>query len=271
MRGGLVLLGWGVFALSALAIILSEAVGRSEETVQPLPAVMLPESLRNFDPLALKLTWANRRWQIVQNNEVLKDFGGSEQDAQAALRLIQALGLNQLGTIGSPAVMEYWLVNGKAPRMPTHTDLRLIPLNNSHLRIDQLQGQWYLRDDQHLLFAFGANANEARQARSIIRKYDFSLVGLLGQGTLPHMYVFFGRQPGPTFVSSPPSSKILSADESSELFSGGERRQKRIEAGSEEHNGFEGYVAPVVPPLVTPQSVAPPGALRLSLILADGA
>ena len=45
---------------------------------------MTAETLRNFDPAALTLSWNNRRWQLVHHNEVLKDFGSREHDARLA-------------------------------------------------------------------------------------------------------------------------------------------------------------------------------------------
>src|SRR5262245_37386430 len=76
-----------------------------------LPDAQAPrESLVNFDPQQVRIGWNNRRWQLVHQGHVLKDFGLCEQDARTAFGLIHELGLTQLGTVGTPQpVMEYWL------------------------------------------------------------------------------------------------------------------------------------------------------------------
>jgi hypothetical protein len=263
MRAGLVLLGWGMIVLFASAQGQAPRSAQAPlEKVQPLPAFMPSECLRNFNPQALSLTWANRRWQIVQNNEVLKDFGSQEHEAREALRLLQALGVNQYGTVGFPPVMEYWLVNGQAPRPPAHTNLRLLPLNPSKLRIDQIQGQWCLSDDQRPLFSFRSRADEARQAKSIIQKYDFSQVGLLGQGS-PVMYLFFSRHQGnePSLATAPvkqDASRQMNPPRFPRLAKD-EKGNPRLEKIGSKNNPLGGMFSPVMPPLVTAQSVAPPG------------
>ena len=49
-------------------------------------------------------------------------FGKREQEAYQVGNLIRQLGLNQHGVIGGKElVMEYWLVNGQAPKLPSVT------------------------------------------------------------------------------------------------------------------------------------------------------
>jgi hypothetical protein len=154
-------------------------------TEQPAPA----EQLTTFDGQAARLEWVNNRWQILANGLVLKDFGRRDAEARQALRLIQELGLTQRGTVGRPApVMEYWLASGQGPQGLT-TGLRRLPLDLASLRVEQVQAQWCLRDDQRVLFNFGRYPGEARRALAILRKYHFTQVGLIGQAT-PSMMIF---------------------------------------------------------------------------------
>jgi hypothetical protein len=151
----------------------------------------MPENLRTFDPQAVSLTWSNRHWQIVAGESVLKDFGPRETEARQALRLIRELHLNQYGSVGAQApVMEYWLADGGAPHAPL-SGVRTLALVPSALRVEQVNGQWCLRDSQRVLFNFGARADEARLALAIMRKYGFAQVGVVGQGA-PLMQVFLG-------------------------------------------------------------------------------
>jgi hypothetical protein len=140
----------------------------------------------------VRLGWVGRHWQLLAGEQVLKDFGLREADARQALRLIQELHLNQYGSVGGPnPVMEYWLADGHAPRGPA-AGLRPLPLVPQGLRVEQMNGQWCLRDTQRVLFNFGSNADYARQALEVLRKYGFSQVGMLGQG-VPSMYLFLAN------------------------------------------------------------------------------
>jgi hypothetical protein len=146
-----------------------------------------PENLRTFDPQEVRLDWNNRRWQLVAGQTVLKDFGFREQEARQALRLIQELHLNQYGTVGTARpVLEYWLSDGHPPARLS-SGVRTLPLDPGGLRLEQYQGQWCLCDAQRVLFAFGTDAEEARQALAVLRKYGFNEVGVLGQVTLSMM------------------------------------------------------------------------------------
>jgi hypothetical protein len=140
---------------------------------------------------------------------VLKDFGGQEDEARAALRLIRDLNLTQHGTIGGPQpVLEFWLSQGKAPeglltRSPTTA------FNPKSLRLEQVYGQWCLRDDQRVLFVFGTQADAAREALEVIRRYEFNHVGYLGHPIPTMMYFLSRRQDrahGPQ-TGEPPSNR----------------------------------------------------------------
>src|SRR5262245_32949883 len=111
------------------------------------PAVAVPENLHTFDHRAVRLAWINRRWLLVHNGEPIKDFGSNERDARLALRLIHEYGLNQHGVVGSPQpVMEYWLSDGKPPRSLAAGGLRSLSVDPARLRVEQVNGQWCLRD-----------------------------------------------------------------------------------------------------------------------------
>jgi hypothetical protein len=173
------------------------------------------EKIQTFDPHTVHLGWVGRHWQVLAGDTLLKDFGPRESDARQAVRVIQELHLNQHGTVGGPnPVMEYWLADGHAPSSPAG-GLRALPLVPQGLRVEQKDGQWCLRDSQRVLFNFGTNADDARQALTVMRKYGFSQVGLVGQGA-PSMYLFLARpdsantpQPLPGAHSTASSSRRL--------------------------------------------------------------
>jgi hypothetical protein len=157
----------------------SQAAPAAGTPSEPDPA----EDLVSFDTAAARLEWVDHRWVVVAAGTVLKDFGRRENEARQALRLIQSLGLTQRGTVGRPApVMEYWLASGLGPQGLT-PGLRLLPLDLASLRVEKIQAQWCLRDDQRVLFNFGLHPEEARRALAILRKYRFTQVGIVGQAT----------------------------------------------------------------------------------------
>src|SRR5438093_883132 len=81
--------------------------------------------------------------------------GNRQTEGRESLRILRELAVNQHGTIGSPKpVLEYWLANGKAPQA-FGTGMRLLPIDRSSLRVEEIQGQWCLRDAQRLFFTFG--------------------------------------------------------------------------------------------------------------------
>jgi hypothetical protein len=163
------------------------------------------EDLRSFDPLAVELSWRDRHWQLLAGGVMLKDFANRETDARQALHLIQDLRLTQRGTIGHPyPVMEYWLSNGQAPQ-GLAVGLRLLPLDTASLRVEAIQEQWCLRDDQRVLFNFGLRPEDARLALAVVQKYGFTHVGVIGQAT-PSLFVFLARPEERTGASLHPAN-----------------------------------------------------------------
>jgi hypothetical protein len=186
----------GFRALACAALAASLLVRPPQGAGQgPAPTPLVAETLRNFNPEAVRLSWSNRRWVLVCDNQVLKDFAAAEQEARLALRLIQQFGLNQLGTVGAPQpVMEYWLVNGQAPHGALPHGLRSFDIDPGALRVQRVGSQFCLYTGQKALFNFGARDDEAEKARVVLRKYRFTQLGVVGQ-VVPLMYVFLG--PGP--------------------------------------------------------------------------
>jgi hypothetical protein len=87
--------------------------------------------------------------------------------------------------------MEYWLSNGRAPH-GLAAGLHLMPLDAPLLRVEQTQGQWCVRDNHRVLFGFGSQEGDARNALAIIRKYGFTQLGFIGDAG-PSMIVMLGH------------------------------------------------------------------------------
>jgi hypothetical protein len=147
--------------------------------------------LRTFDPLSTDVKRVDGRWVLLVDGAVLKDFGPREADAREALAIIRGLRLNQHGTIGTPPVMEYWLVDGHAPFTSETNPLKLVELDLNTLQVEEGDGQWRLRDKQRLLFAFGRNRADAYLALDVVRHYGFTQLGHVGP-FVPTMLYFLG-------------------------------------------------------------------------------
>jgi hypothetical protein len=164
--------------------------GGTQESAPPLV-----ENLRTFDPGTVDVTWAGSRWLLTAGDAVLKDFGRKESEARLALRLIRGLQLNQYGTVGWPVPqMEYWLTDGAAPHGPV-TGCTVIAFDSASLHLEETLGQWCVRDSRHVLFNFGSQADDARQAYGLLRKYGFEQVAIVGQRS-PSMFVFLANRYG---------------------------------------------------------------------------
>ncbi len=150
------------------------------------------DNLRSINPLLVRIEYRNQNW-ILEGGGLYKDFGSRQEEARQALALIRGLRLDQRGTIGKPnPVIEYWLQRGKAPQGFT-TGLRMIRFDPVTLRAEGIKGEWFLRDSRHVLFRFGTHEAEAKHAETVIHKYGFDHVAIIGQAR-PSMMVFLQRQ-----------------------------------------------------------------------------
>jgi hypothetical protein len=148
---------------------------------------------QKFDPNKLQLTVKDRHWSLTEDGKTVKDFGLNERDARLALRIIQQLGLDEVGRVGPSVGMEYWLAQGHAPMAPLRAGLRTVQLDPAALRVARVQGQWCVRDERRVISAFGTSEADAQKSLELIKQYRFNQAALLGQ-TVPSMTVYFGQQ-----------------------------------------------------------------------------
>lgn len=152
------------------------------------------ESLLGFDNTQVELRRGEERWQLWSGTKLVKDLGTSEAEAREVVAIVRQLRLSRLGTIGTRGpVMEYWLADDRAPQglIPAY---RLQPIDRPTLRVEQIGGQWCLRDAQHLWFNFGFHAADAKLALEVIQRHEFSRIGCVGQAE-PVMIYFLGGSP----------------------------------------------------------------------------
>jgi hypothetical protein len=264
MRRRLLALGGGL-----ALVVLAWGVGASGQTAlprQPAQAAgkdALVENLTRFEPRDLRVTWNKGHWQLMNGAAPLKDFGLREHDARQALCVILDLKLNQHGTVGGPQpVMEYWLTDGKVPQGVAPGGLRTLSLDENRLRVEQVNGQWCVGDGPRVLYTFGAQADAARQALAVMRKYHFNQAAIVGQAG-PAMVVFLGRPQGETPAMPPPArsagGRQISVPRFSRLAMGPDGKPRR-EVPRGPGSPVAGLVTPVLPSAAaaTPQTAQRP-------------
>lgn len=170
---------------------MTREVGGEVQTLQP-------EKFSTFDPHSLRIERRDRRWTLEVNQLVLKDCGERQEEARQTWNLIRQLQLDQRCVLGgSKPVVEYWLTRGKPPSVLPR-GLRSIPVNLDQLRLEKSQGFWVLREDHRVLFNFGSEEAEARQALAVFQKYRFTRIAVIGQAAPAMMIpVAEGENPSP--------------------------------------------------------------------------
>jgi len=153
----------------------AEAAQQRDATIKALK-----EEIVKFDPGAVTARAVDGHWQVRTSTEVLKDFGFDRGAAIEAARFIQELRVNQMGTVkGSNPPCEYWLVDGKAPRV-MNTRAVILPVTARAIRAEQVGGTWVVTDGSKGLHDFGNNADAARQAAAVYWKYGFNQLAVIG-------------------------------------------------------------------------------------------
>ena len=172
-------------------LLVSVVLGLAETAFAqqpPTPVRLPPPAVYQFDPKHVEVRHVENRWVLTADSVVLRDFGIHEADAREALRLIHALHLNQVGTIGSPLpVMEFWLSDGHAP-LPTAPVRCTLPIDLTTLHAEKYKEGWVLvelqkdnNNKKHVVVgSFGEQRELAFQALDLIRQQGFSQRGFIG-------------------------------------------------------------------------------------------
>jgi hypothetical protein len=145
-----------------------------------------------FDAASLRLQRSGTQWQLWAGSQIIRDFGPNESDAHEALRLFRELKLDARGSVGG--VFEYYLSEGKAPTMAL-SNKQIVPFDLGSLRVEQMSGQWVLRDVRTIIYNFGPSQLDARQALAVCRQYGFNQIGVIGHPTPTMKYLLRDSHP----------------------------------------------------------------------------
>jgi hypothetical protein len=150
---------------------------------------------QKFDNTSLRLVAESGKWQLWAGNLLLKDFDGAEREASEAIQVFRDLRINSHATIGG--VFDYWLTDGEAPYAFTG-HRQVVPFDPKSLRVEQMSGQWVLRDAHVVLYSFGRSQTDAQQALAVCRHYEFNQLGYVGHPVPSLKYLMKDPTPRPT-------------------------------------------------------------------------
>jgi hypothetical protein len=134
-------------------------------------------TFQRFDSSSLRLKHEAGQWQLWSGALLIKDFGPAEANAYEALQVFRDLRVNGRGSIGG--MFEYWLTDGRAPSALTR-HRQVVPFDPATLRVEQMTGNWVLRDGRIILFNFGHSQTDAQQALAVCKHYEFNQLGYVG-------------------------------------------------------------------------------------------
>jgi len=147
----------------------------------PLPPMQIQEDCIAFNPGNIQVSNIQGSWKIVDGNHWMFDFGNNEGQARRVFRVIRHYRMNQSCFVGRPdPSFQYMLAAGNAPSGNLDGE-DCIAFNPGNIRISNIQGRWKIVDENHWMFDFGNNEDQARQAFAIIKKYGFSRSCFVGR------------------------------------------------------------------------------------------
>jgi hypothetical protein len=180
----------------------------------PLP---YPENKAPFDPGTVAIKRVAGGWQVWAGPRLFRDCGANESDAREITRLLREMRPTEWATIGTPKpLVEYGLVRGR-PSIGVALPHMIVPVNLTAARVEPVRGVWCLRDDDNLLFNFGANRADAEQALAVVRKYGFNRVGVIGTPGQPAAMSYFFASLDDGNLKRPPTAPVALAAQEAAL------------------------------------------------------
>jgi hypothetical protein len=217
-----------VFALGAAAVLTASVAAQSLPqppgqfpplNSPPAPMAQTPvagpgSGVQKFDNASLHLMADSGHWQLWAGNQMLKDFGSSEREASEAIQVFRDLRINSYASIGG--VFDCWLTDGQAPFSFTGRR-QVVPFDLHSLRVEQMNGQWVLRDAHIVLFSFGHSLADAQQALAVCQQYEFNQLGYVGHPVPSLKYLMRDPTPRPTVPVAQSIQPVSAAMQASEL------------------------------------------------------
>lgn len=154
----------------------------------PPPPPPMEEKCLDFDPARVAVRQLEGRYQIVQEDWWIFDFGDHEADAHAAMKIIQQYGLNQSCFIGDPPAFRFLLISGRAPLGQWYEE-DCVRFHPTTVSLVQRAGRWLIIDNGITLYDMGTREIEAKAALAVIRKHQFTHACFVGRPNVTFEYL----------------------------------------------------------------------------------
>jgi hypothetical protein len=139
----------------------------------PLPGQLVIGERATFDWRQVKIRQDDKNWMLVCGSKTLADFGPNESAARQALSAVQHYHFTEQYCIGRPTPsFTYFLVNGQEPR-GLCLGVNNIAFDWESLSVRQIEGKFVISESDRILFHFGDDGDEAKQALAAIQHYQF--------------------------------------------------------------------------------------------------
>lgn len=149
-------------------------------SVEEAPGSQPNFSIVKFDPQDVVVRMVDGRWQLWSGRQMLKDFGSQQIHAAEARKMIAELKLTEHGRLGAPQpAMEFWLSNGQAPPL-TSSSRTVIPFDPASLKVESVNGAYWVRDRSRMLYNFGPHRADAQQGLKLLQQFGFNEIAFIG-------------------------------------------------------------------------------------------
>ncbi len=144
-----------------------------------------------IDPQKARAVNVGGRWQIMDGDHWLIDFGGQGQEAEKAAETIRYYGFTDMcafGPGGPSGLKQYFLVTGASPVGPPMAGEDALPLNSEKVEAVNIGGRWKVVAGKEWLLDFDRTEQSARQAAEILQHYGFQYSCYVGRPGAPMSY-----------------------------------------------------------------------------------
>ena len=139
-------------------------------------------------PMNLQVRQVAGNWTIVDDAQLVLDFGASKPNADRAKDIIARYWFDRICYFGRPhPPMTYFTVNGHAPSGAMAGE-DAIAFDLAGVVAQQLGGSWIVTDGLSRLLDFGNSKADALQAVTIIKRYGFTHQCFVGRPNAQMMY-----------------------------------------------------------------------------------
>lgn len=150
--------------------------------------VAAPDDCLAIDPMNLQVRQVAGNWTIVDDAQLVLDFGASKPNADRAKDIIARYWFDRICYFGRPhPPMTYFTVNGHAPSGAMAGE-DAIAFDLAGVVAQQLRGSWIVTDGLSRLLDFGNSKADALQAVTIIKRYGFTHQCFVGRPNAQMMY-----------------------------------------------------------------------------------